>query len=89
MILVFDNINTANQVCKNLNCTPSGVCLWYPAAGSETNQIVYCASLDGRQAIDYPFNDTDSAWLTEQLQGQTGVQILNFLPDDWQWLTGP
>ena len=83
-MIIFADLDTANTVCKEITCTPSGVYLWYPP-GATTNEIQYCASLDGRQAIGYPFSDDDAAWLQQQLQGQSGVQIMDALPDDWQW----
>jgi len=83
-MIVFKDKSTADTNCKALTCTPSGVYLWYPP-GSDTNEIQYCASQDGRQAIGYPFNDDDAAWLAEQLQGQSGVQIMDALPGGWVW----
>jgi len=84
MTIVFADKQTADTVCKSILCTPSGIWLWY-SPDSDTNNIQYCASQDGRQAISYPFDDTDAAWLTERLRGAAGVQIAHGLPNDWVW----
>lgn len=85
MLIVFEDKTKADAILKEIAVTPFGmVWVWYDP-DIEINQIQYITSSDGRCAICYSFTEEDKLWLEIYLDGITGIQILNVLPDDWQY----
>jgi hypothetical protein len=93
MIIVFQTKALADEILKEICCTPNleggigPVILWWlPENG--VNRVAYCEGADGRCLISHPFSEVDRDWfeayMAEWITAGT-VKILDAIPDNWAY----
>jgi hypothetical protein len=87
--IVFTSSAIADAILYEIAVTPlfegdgEPVWLWRDPENPSILDKAYARCQDGRVCVVHRFNPVTLTWLTAYLEGMTGVQILDALPEDW------